>query len=82
MSGKLKITGNVLASQKLHAIWENPEEDDDTEKASFAGANESIKPVVTDPTYQLGDVSLKNISKCFIYLFVITLLIKCLYFFI
>ncbi|KAF8795061.1 Peroxisomal multifunctional enzyme type 2 like protein [Argiope bruennichi] len=34
MSGKLKITGNVLASQKLQAIWENPEEED--EKMSFA----------------------------------------------
>lgn len=35
MSGKLKITGNVLASQKLQAIWENPEEE---EKMSFAPA--------------------------------------------
>lgn len=57
MSGKLKITGNVLASQKLHAIWENPEDDDDTEKASFAGAsNEPTKPVLTDPSFQLGDM--------------------------
>ncbi|KAG8188671.1 hypothetical protein JTE90_003928 [Oedothorax gibbosus] len=34
MSGKLKITGNVLASQKLQAIWEN--EEDDSDKMSFA----------------------------------------------
>ncbi|GIY49388.1 hypothetical protein CDAR_600721 [Caerostris darwini] len=38
MSGKLKITGNVLASQKLQAIWENPE--DEPEKMSFAPAKE------------------------------------------
>lgn len=58
MSGKLKITGNVLASQKLHAIWENTDDDDDTEKASFAGADDAppMKPVITDPSYQLGDV--------------------------
>ncbi|XP_071039115.1 peroxisomal multifunctional enzyme type 2 isoform X3 [Parasteatoda tepidariorum] len=37
MSGKLKITGNVLASQKLQAIWENPEEE---EKMSFAPASD------------------------------------------
>lgn len=58
MSGKLKITGNVLASQKLHAIWENPEDDDPEEKASFAGpSDETMKPVLTDPSFQLGDVS-------------------------
>lgn len=58
MSGKLKITGNVLASQKLHAIWENPD-DEDTEKASFAGPSDVTKtPAVSDPQYQLGDVSL------------------------
>jgi len=56
MSGKLKITGNVLASQKLHAIWENPEDEEDTEKASFAGPSDiTSRPDVSDP-HQLGDM--------------------------
>ncbi|GFY59938.1 hypothetical protein TNIN_378221 [Trichonephila inaurata madagascariensis] len=41
MSGKLKITGNVLASQKLQAIWENPDEEPE-EKMSFAPALEEL----------------------------------------
>ncbi|XP_054707762.1 peroxisomal multifunctional enzyme type 2-like [Uloborus diversus] len=56
MSGKLKITGNVLASQKLQAIWENPEEDNDN-NMSFASANEdtSSKNEVSDP-HHLGEM--------------------------
>ncbi|XP_035216085.1 uncharacterized protein LOC118189573 isoform X2 [Stegodyphus dumicola] len=54
MSGKLKITGNVLASQKLQAIWENPEEE--TEKVSFAGApKDSDESSGNDPS-QLGEM--------------------------
>lgn len=46
MSGKLKITGNVLASQKLQAIWENPE--DDSDKMSFAPYEEVIFRMLID----------------------------------
>ncbi|CAL1276878.1 unnamed protein product [Larinioides sclopetarius] len=51
MSGKLKITGNVLASQKLQAIWENPEEEE--EKMSFAPAPENNElPMKSDFVFE------------------------------